>query len=42
MNFFPKRPESKPMIYAYRDTNPMYDGLLKVGYTAIDVETRVA
>ena len=30
------------MIYAYEDTNPQYAGLLKVGYTAIDVDQRVA
>lgn len=30
------------MIYAYEDTNPQYRGMLKVGYTAIDVEKRVA
>lgn len=41
-DFFPQRPDSKPMIYAYEDSNPMYEGLLKVGYTAIDVEKRVA
>jgi hypothetical protein len=41
-DFFPQRPEAKPMIYAYEDSNPMYDNLLKVGYTAIDVERRVA
>ena len=40
--FFPLRPESKPMIYAYEDSNPMYKGLLKIGYTTIDVEKRVA
>ena len=40
--FFPQRPETHPMIYAYEDTNPQYDGLLKVGYTAIDVDKRVA
>ena len=40
--FFPSRPESKPSIYAYEDTNPQYAGLLKVGYTTIDVQTRVA
>ena len=40
--FFPQRPDSKPIIYAYEDTNPQYDGLLKVGYTTIDVQTRVA
>lgn len=40
--FFPQRPDAHPMIYAYEDTNPQYKGLLKVGYTAIDVDKRVA
>ena len=40
--FFPPRPESKPTIYAYEDTNPQYAGLLKVGYTTVDVRSRVA
>jgi len=40
--FFPPRPDSKPTIYAYEDTNPQYSGLLKVGYTTVDVQTRVA
>jgi len=40
--FFPPRPESKPTIYAYEDTNPQYAGLLKVGYTTLDVQNRVA
>ncbi|MBC8552859.1 MAG: GIY-YIG nuclease family protein [Candidatus Brocadiales bacterium] len=40
--FFPPRPESKPVIYAYEDTNPQYAGLLKVGYTHVDVQTRVS
>jgi hypothetical protein len=40
--FFPPRPEVKPMIYAYEDTHPQYKGLLKVGYTTLDVQTRVA
>ena len=39
---FPQRPKIQPMIYAYEDTNPQYRGMLKVGYTAIDVEKRVA
>lgn len=39
--FFPQRPDAKPMIYAYEDSNPIYKGLLKVGYTAIEVERRV-
>ena len=42
MEFFPPRPDSHPMIYAYKDNNPMYRGLLKIGYTKHDVEKRVA
>jgi len=41
-DFFPERSKSHPMIYAYRDKNPQYRGLLKVGYTEKDVEKRVA
>ena len=40
--FFPQRPAAHPMIYAYEDTNPQYKGLLKVGYTTVDVDRRVA
>ena len=40
--FFPPRPESQPTIYAYEDTNPQYVRLLKVGYTTVDVQSRVA
>src|SRR3989338_8232208 len=39
--FFPQRPDSKPTIYAYEDTNPQYNGLLKIGYTTVDVQARV-
>lgn len=39
--FFPLRPEAKPTIYAYEDTNPQYKGLLKIGFTVNDVEVRV-
>ena len=39
--FFPPRPESKPTIYAYEDTNPQYKGMLKVGYTTVNVQSRV-
>lgn len=39
--FFPRRPPAVPTIYAYADTNPQYDGLLKVGYTTRDVRARV-
>jgi len=41
-SFFPPRPKSKPTIYAYEDSNPQYAGLLKVGYTTVDVQVRVA
>jgi len=37
--FFPQRPESKPIIYAYSD--PLYPGMLKVGYTTRTVEERM-
>jgi hypothetical protein len=40
--FFPQRPDSKPTIYAYEDTNPQYKGLLKIGYTIVNVQARVA
>lgn len=40
--FFAPRPASRPMIYAYEDTNPQFAGLLKVGYTTVDPQTRVA
>ena len=40
--FFPTRPKADPKIYAYEDTNPQYKGLLKVGFTTIDVKTRVS
>lgn len=40
--FFPQRPNSKPTIYAYEDTNPQYEGLLKIGYTTVDAQARVA
>ncbi len=40
--YFPKRPDAVPKIYAYEDTNPQYEGLLKVGYTTGDVRERVA
>jgi hypothetical protein len=40
--FFPTRPTAEPMIYAYSEDNPKYDGLLKVGFTTVDVVKRVA
>ena len=41
-DFFPQKPEVKPTIYAYEDTNPQYASLLKVGYTTKSVQERVA
>ncbi len=41
-DFFPPRPASRPTIYAYQDTNPQYAGLLKVGYTTVNAQARVA
>jgi len=41
-DFFSPRPDVKPSIYAYTDSNPQYKGLLKVGYTTVDVQARVA
>ena len=40
--FFPQRPQINPTIYAYLDTHPQYQGLLKIGYTTRDAQTRVA
>lgn len=42
IELFHKRPTIKPMIYAYEDTNPQYKGMLKIGFTTRNVETRVA
>lgn len=41
-NFFPPRSDANPTIYAYEDTNPQYTGLLKVGFTAVNVQRRIA
>ena len=40
--FFPNRPDSHPKVYAYSDSHQDYEGLLKVGYTTVEVEKRVA
>lgn len=40
--FFPVRPGVQPLIYAYKDRNPNYQGLLKIGYTTSDVEKRIS
>jgi hypothetical protein len=41
-DFFPQRSTATPKIYAYEDTHPQYQGLLKIGYTTVDVRERVA
>ena len=41
-DFFTGRPSANPRIYAYEDTNPQYDGLLKVGFTNVNVLERVS
>lgn len=38
-DFFPQRPDTHPIIYAYSDTN--FPGYLKVGYTARPIEVRM-
>ena len=40
--FFPARPETRPMIYAYEEDNLQYAGMLKVGFASTGVEKRVA
>ncbi len=37
--FFPPRTQTRPMIYAYSDRG--YPGMLKIGFTGIDVDERV-
>lgn len=39
---FPQKPNSNPQLYAYEDTNPQYEGLLKIGFTNVNVERRVS
>src|SRR5436305_13444839 len=39
--FFPPRPDSRPTIYAYEDSNPQYAGMLKVGYTTRTAKQRL-
>ena len=42
-DFFPQRPEARPTIYAYKILNvPDRKGLLKVGFTSRNAQTRVA
>ncbi|MDR0846790.1 MAG: GIY-YIG nuclease family protein [Lactobacillales bacterium] len=39
---FPERIDNHPMVYAYEELNPNLAGMLKVGFTTIGVERRVA
>lgn len=39
---FPEKIHGNPQIYAYEDTNPQYEGLLKIGFTSVNVEKRIA
>lgn len=39
--FFPKRPDTKPTIYAYSVSNPEHKGELKVGYTENGAQDRI-
>jgi len=41
-DFFPPRSIAYPKIYAYEDTNSQYSGLLKIGYTTVNVKNRIA
>lgn len=41
MAFFPRMPDVTPRLYAYADSNPLYRGLLKIGFTTREVKTRV-
>jgi hypothetical protein len=40
-DFFPLRADTNPTIYAYEDSNPQFTGLLKVGFTTINAQTRL-
>tara|TARA_B100000242_G_C43051466_1_gene491256 strand:+ start:940 stop:3432 length:2493 start_codon:yes stop_codon:yes gene_type:complete len=38
---FPENSSSNPLIYAYCDSHPQYEGLLKIGYTTKSAEERI-
>src|SRR5574344_2036817 len=40
--FFPQKPNSYPIVYAYEDNHPQYKGLLKIGFTTRNIEERMA
>ena len=39
--FFPKRENIDPKIYAYKDKNPNHKNLIKVGYTTLSTQERI-
>ena len=41
-NLFPQKTAARPTIYAYSDSHPQFEGMLKVGYTDRSVEERMA
>ena len=41
-NFFSKRPDFNPIIYAYTETSSKYDTLIKIGYTTQTIEARMS
>ena len=42
-DFFPERPETTPIIYAYEEPgNPQLKGMLKVGFTSRTIDERMA
>ncbi len=40
--FFPQKKNIFPKIYAYSENNPNFKGLLKIGYTTIEVKKRIS
>jgi len=41
-DYFPKRPQTNPIVYAYSENNPNLAGMLKVGFSTRDAEIRVS
>lgn len=40
--FFPQKPSSYPIVYAYEDNHPQYRGFLKIGFTTRSIEDRMS
>ena len=41
MEFFPKRENIEPKIYAFKNTNPNHKNYIKIGYTTLSAEQRI-